>query len=108
MLGYRNQPEKTASTIIDGWFYTGDLATIDEDGFVKIIGRKKELFKTANGKYVRPIAIEQKLIHQDSLIYIEADKDWTALDLPACWQYFKNTKAGSVHSYLAKVDFTYV
>ncbi len=54
------------------------------------------------------LLIEQKLIHQDSLIYIEADKDWTALDLPACWQYFKNTKAGSVHSYLAKVDFTYV
>lgn len=54
------------------------------------------------------LLIEQKLIHQNSLIYIEADKDWAALALPDCWQYFKSTKAGSVHSYLAKVDFTHV
>ncbi|HNJ86816.1 MAG TPA: RsmD family RNA methyltransferase, partial [Agitococcus sp.] len=54
------------------------------------------------------LLIEQKLIHQESLIYIEADKDWTALALPEYWQFFKSAKAGSVHSYLAKVDFTYV
>lgn len=49
------------------------------------------------------LLIEQKLIHQESLIYIEADKDWTALALPEYWQFFKSTKAGSVHSYLAKI-----
>lgn len=64
MRGYRNDSDKTAATIIDGWFYTGDLAQIDEQGFVKIIGRKKELFKTANGKYVRPIPLEQKLVQE--------------------------------------------
>ncbi|MSP33630.1 MAG: long-chain fatty acid--CoA ligase [Rickettsiales bacterium] len=64
MRGYHNAPDKTAATIIDGWFYTGDLAQIDADGFVKIIGRKKELFKTANGKYVRPIPLEQKLVQE--------------------------------------------
>ena len=64
MRGYHNDPDKTAAAIIDGWFYTGDLAQIDNDGFVKIIGRKKELFKTANGKYVRPIPLEQKLVQE--------------------------------------------
>jgi long-chain acyl-CoA synthetase len=62
MRGYHKKPEKTAEIIIDGWLKTGDLASIDEEGFVKIIGRKKELFKTANGKYVSPVPIEQKLM----------------------------------------------
>lgn len=64
MRGYHNASQKTAEVIENGWFKTGDLAQIDADGFVKIIGRKKELFKTANGKYVRPIPIEQKLVQE--------------------------------------------
>jgi len=64
MRGYHNQVQKTAETIVDGWFCTGDLAKIDEEGFVKIIGRKKELFKTSNGKYVSPVPLEQKLIQE--------------------------------------------
>ncbi len=64
MRGYHNDSEKTAAAIVDGWFQTGDLAQIDAQGFVKITGRKKELFKTANGKYVRPIPIEQKLVQE--------------------------------------------
>lgn len=62
MKCYHNQPEKTAEVIQDGWLKTGDLAMVDEEGFLKIIGRKKEVFKNANGKYVDPISIEQKLI----------------------------------------------
>jgi long-chain acyl-CoA synthetase len=64
MKGYHNNPIKTAETFAQEWFKTGDLAKIDEDGFIKIIGRKKELFKTANGKYVAPTPIEQKLIQE--------------------------------------------
>ncbi len=64
MRGYHNQPQKTAEVIENGWLKTGDLAAIDADGFVKIVGRKKELFKTANGKYVSPVAIEQKLVQE--------------------------------------------
>lgn len=64
MLGYRNQQEKTAEVLVDGWLKTGDLAQIDENGFVTIVGRKKELFKTANGKYVCPVPIEQRLVQQ--------------------------------------------
>lgn len=62
MRGYRNCPEKTAETIENGWLKTGDLAEIDDEGFLKISGRKKELFKNSNGKYVRPVPIEQKLV----------------------------------------------
>ncbi|NBX53017.1 MAG: long-chain fatty acid--CoA ligase [Proteobacteria bacterium] len=61
---YHNQPKKTQDSFIDGWFKTGDLASIDNDGFVKIIGRKKELFKTSNGKFVNPVLLEQKLIQE--------------------------------------------
>ncbi len=62
MKCYHNHPEKTAEIIQDGWLRTGDLAMVDDEGFVKIVGRKKEVFKNANGKYVDPILIEQKLI----------------------------------------------
>lgn len=62
MRGYHKQPQKTAEVIIDGWFKTGDKAEIDAEGFVKIIGRKKELFKNANGKYVSPVPIEHRIV----------------------------------------------
>lgn len=58
MLGYFNMPEKTAQTIIDGWVHTGDRATVDADGYYRIIGRVSEEFKTARGKYVAPVPIE--------------------------------------------------
>jgi long-chain acyl-CoA synthetase len=68
MRGYHKNPEKTNETIISGWLKTGDLAKIDEDGFITIIGRKKEMFKTATGKYVSPVPIEQKLLSNWQLL----------------------------------------
>ncbi|MDA9230972.1 long-chain fatty acid--CoA ligase [Rickettsiales bacterium] len=63
MKGYHNNAEKTKAIITkDGWLKTGDLAVIENDGAIRIIGRKKELFKTAGGKYVSPVPIEQKLM----------------------------------------------
>lgn len=64
MNGYHNQSQKTAETIVDGWLKTGDLAEIDAEKFIKIIGRKKESFKNSNGKYINPIPIEQKLVQE--------------------------------------------
>ncbi|MDH5464596.1 MAG: AMP-binding protein [Thiovulaceae bacterium] len=61
MKGYHGQIEKTAETIENGWIHTGDLAEIDEEGFITIKSRKKELFKTSTGKYVSAIAIEQAI-----------------------------------------------
>jgi long-chain acyl-CoA synthetase len=59
MKGYHNKPNETADVIDKaGWLHTGDLGHIDNENFIKITGRKKELFKTANGKYVAPVPIE--------------------------------------------------
>jgi long-subunit acyl-CoA synthetase (AMP-forming) len=62
MLGYRNQPEKTAETIdSEGWLHTGDVGEIDEDGYLKIVDRKKELIINAAGKNMSPANIEAAL-----------------------------------------------
>jgi long-chain acyl-CoA synthetase len=60
MLGYYRNPEKTAETLVDGWIRTGDKGRIDEDGFLFITGRVKDIFKTAKGKYVAPAPVENR------------------------------------------------
>lgn len=61
MRGYWNLDEETAATIVDGWLHTGDLARIDEQGFVFITGRKKEIFVLSTGKKVAPQLVEDRL-----------------------------------------------
>jgi long-subunit acyl-CoA synthetase (AMP-forming) len=69
MRGYRNQPEKTAETLdADGWLHTGDVATIDDDGFVTIVDRKKELIINSAGKNMSPANIEAALKSAGPLI----------------------------------------
>lgn len=59
MQGYHNNPEATAETLSeDGWLHSGDIGEIDDRGFLRITDRKKDLFKTSNGKYVAPSLIE--------------------------------------------------
>ena len=63
--GYLDDPERTAETVdADGWVATGDLATIDADGYVILQGRKKELIVTAGGENVSPVAVETALLAQ--------------------------------------------
>ena len=61
MQGYFKDPEKTASVMSGDYFHTGDKGELDEDGFLKITGRKKEMFKTSGGKYVIPTLLENDL-----------------------------------------------
>jgi long-chain acyl-CoA synthetase len=69
MAGYRNQPEKTAEAIdADGWLHTGDIAEIDEDGYVRIVDRKKEIIINAGGKNMSPANIEASVKSASPLI----------------------------------------
>ncbi len=80
--GYFEDPEATAAVLRDGWLHTGDLATIDADGYVRITGRKKEILVASNGKKIYPARIEslfklepliaQILLVGDRLPYVAA------------------------------------
>ncbi len=68
LVEYYREPEKTAETLRDGWLHTGDKGVIDKEGYVRITGRVKDIFKTSKAKYVAPSPIEMKLSKND---YVE-------------------------------------
>lgn len=79
MLGYYNMPEATAEVIKDGWYYTGDLGYMDEEGFAYITGRKKNVIITKNGKNVFPEELEYYLSNipfiQESFVFGQESSD---------------------------------
>lgn len=82
--GYLNRPEATAEAFDgEGWFHTGDLASIDARGFVRITGRKKEMLKTSGGKYIAPLKLEAPLkqhpIVQEAVVIGDGRNYCTAL-----------------------------
>ncbi len=101
---YWHNDQVTQEALIDGWFHTGDLGELDEDGFLRITGRKKEIIVTATGKNVSPAALEDRirahrLISQcmvlgDKQRFIAALITLDAEVLPA-WRAERNKPAGS-------------
>ncbi len=59
--GYLKQPDKTAETVLDGWLHTGDIGVVDDEGYLKIVDRKKELIITSGGKNISPANLEGAL-----------------------------------------------
>jgi long-chain acyl-CoA synthetase len=87
MMGYYKRPDLTAQEITDGWYHTGDIGTLSPDNYLKITDRKKELFKTSGGKYVAPLAIENKLKESpfiEQVMLVGADRKFVgALIVPS-------------------------
>ena len=80
MLGYYNMPEETSKSITDGWFHTGDIGKIDENGYLYITGRCKSVIITKNGKNVYPEEVEQylndsPLISESLVLGIQKEND---------------------------------
>jgi long-chain acyl-CoA synthetase len=98
MLGYYKNPEATAEVIDqEGWFHTGDIGKIVEGRFLKITDRKKEIFKNSGGKYISPVAIENKLKEcryiEQCMVIGENQKFVSALIIPS----FDNFKEYALH-----------
>jgi long-chain acyl-CoA synthetase len=88
MVGYYQRPDLTAEVIDDnGWFHTGDLGALEDGRFLKITGRKKDLFKLSGGEYVAPQWLEHRYVQspyiEDLLIVGEGRKYVAALIVPA-------------------------
>src|SRR5262249_58733794 len=98
MPGYWNNPQATAEAIRDGWFHTGDLGTLDADGYLKITGRKKELMVLSNGKKVVPSYLEGLLVTDpcidQAVVCGEGRNFLTALLVPH-WANVKEALAGA-------------
>jgi len=87
MVGYYKNPELTAEVLHDGWFSTGDIGMLDNEGFLRITDRKKEIFKTSGGKYVAPVPIENRMKESpliEQMMVIGAERKFTsALIVPS-------------------------
>jgi long-chain acyl-CoA synthetase len=94
MRGYYNKPEETRAVFTsDGWFKTGDVGTLDEDGFLRITDRKKELFKTSGGKYIAPQPIEQAIKGSrfvNQVVLIGAERKFPAALIVPVWEQLES------------------
>lgn len=113
MLGYYKDSEKTASVMTDDYFHTGDKGIIDAEGFLKITGRKKEMFKTSGGKYVIPPLLEndmkQSLFIEQIMVVGEGEKMPAALiqpnfDFIRDWIDHKQNDVGKTNTEIANSE----
>jgi len=113
MLGYYKDPKKTAEVMTGDYFHTGDKGMIDSDGFLKITGRKKEMFKTSGGKYVIPPLLEndmkQSLFIEQIMVVGEGEKMPAALiqlnfDFVRDWIVLKKHNIGKSDAEIANSE----
>jgi long-chain acyl-CoA synthetase len=94
MRGYYHKPEETSAVFTsDGWFKTGDIGTLDDDGFLRITDRKKELFKTSGGKYISPQPIEQAIKGSrfvNQVVLIGASRKFPAALVVPIWEQIES------------------
>jgi len=94
MQGYYRKPEETQAAIVDGWFQTGDIGRLDDDGFLFITDRKKDLIKTAGGKFVAPQKLENLLILDQyiaqAFVYGDRERYCVALIVPKFQQLIEH------------------
>jgi long-chain acyl-CoA synthetase len=101
MMGYYKNPEATAEAIdTDGWFHTGDVGIFVDNKFLKITDRKKELFKTSAGKYISPVALENKLKEckfvEQCMVIGEGQKFASAIIIPNILNFKEHCKANNI------------
>lgn len=103
MDGYHGMPAETAEVLEpDGWFHTGDIGELTEDGYLRITDRKKDLFKTSGGKYVAPTEIEGRFKamcpYAATMVVIGAGRNYCtaliALEEPAIMGWAKENGMG--------------
>jgi long-chain acyl-CoA synthetase len=110
MLGYYLDPEKTAETIEDGWLHTGDKGEVDAQGYLKITGRVKDIFKTSKGKYIAPAPIEGEIaknlwVEQVCLMGSNLDQPLALIELsPAAREQAREQVAADLAQTLAQLN----
>ena len=94
MRGYYNKPEATREVFTeDGWFRTGDIGSLDAEGYLRITDRKKELFKTSGGKYVAPQPIEQRIKESrfvNQVVLVGAGRKFPAALIYPDWEMLRS------------------
>lgn len=105
MLGYYKMPEETEQTLVDGWLRTGDLGYVDEEGFVFLTGRKKNLIITKNGENVSPEELENKLGEAKLVqeVLVRENNGVIEAEIYPDYDYVKKKKVKDVQGELQKV-----
>lgn len=105
MMGYYKMPEETAEALTDGWLHTGDLGYVDEEGFIHLTGRKKNLIITKNGENVSPEEIENKVGENRLVqeILVRENEGVIEAEIFPDYEYAQKKEITDIRAYLQEV-----